>query len=140
MVSPIVLISGASGRSFGTGRIATNTESTPSAAQATIAPSERAIDVGAGVDHQEQADEGADHEDFAVREIQQVEHAEDQRVADRHQRVGRAEHQAVDQLLIDHAGRERCATPDIIGIAIWRRNGARRRPDRMPSQPIQSLR
>ena len=39
MVRPIVLISGASGRSFGTGRIATNTEITPSAAQATIAPS-----------------------------------------------------------------------------------------------------
>ena len=39
MVSPIVLISGASGRSFGTGRTATKTESTPSIAQAIIAPS-----------------------------------------------------------------------------------------------------
>ena len=79
-------------------------------------PGERAVNVGAGVDHQEQADEGADHEDFAMREIKQAQHAEDQRVADRHQRVGRAEHQAVDQLLVNHAGRERCAMR-IIGTA-----------------------
>ena len=106
MVRPIVLISGASGRSFGTGRIATNTEMHAERRAGDHRAEQRAVDVGAGVNHQEQADEGADHEDFAVREIQQVQHAEDQRVADRHQRVGGAEHQAVDQLLINHDGRE----------------------------------
>ena len=39
MVSPIVLISGASGRSLGTGRTDTNTAMRPSTPQAIIAPS-----------------------------------------------------------------------------------------------------
>ena len=65
---------------------------------------QRDIDVGAGVQDQKQPDEGANHEHFAVREIEQVEHAENQRVADRDQRIGSAEHQAIDQLLVNHVG------------------------------------
>src|SRR5882724_2853536 len=76
-----------------------------------------AVDACPRIDDQEQADEGADHEDFAMREIEQVENAEDQRVADRHQRVGGAKHQAVDQLLVNHAGRGCPILREIIGIA-----------------------
>src|SRR5262249_37484740 len=59
-----------------------------------------------------------DHEHFAVREIEQIEHAENQRVADRHQRVGSAEHETVDELLVEHVGGQcvdaakSCATRD----------------------------
>ena len=53
MVSPIVLISGASGRSLLTGRTATETAMMPSIAQAIMRAEQRAIDVGAAVDHQE---------------------------------------------------------------------------------------
>ena len=98
----MVLISGASGRFFGTGRTATKYASAPSDGAGDRGADQRHIDIGVEEGDDEQADEGADHEHFAVREIEQVEHAEDQRVADRHQRIGRAEHQAVDQLLVEH--------------------------------------
>jgi hypothetical protein len=55
------------------------------------------------VDHEEQPGERADHEYLAVREIEELQHAEDQRVADRDQGIRRPEHQAVDQLLVNHA-------------------------------------
>jgi hypothetical protein len=49
-----------------------------------------------------QPDEGADHENLAVREVHELEHPEHQRVADGHERVGSAQHQAVYQLLQKH--------------------------------------
>jgi hypothetical protein len=39
-----------------------------------------------------------------MREIEKVEHAENQRVPDRDQRIGSSEHQAVDELLVKHGG------------------------------------
>ncbi|WDT82677.1 MAG: hypothetical protein MPW14_14175 [Candidatus Manganitrophus sp.] len=42
---------------------------------------------------------GADHVDLAVGEVDQPHDAVDHRVAERHQRVHRAEREAVDQLL-----------------------------------------
>jgi hypothetical protein len=46
--------------------------------------------------------ERADHEDLAVGQMQHAQHAEDQRVPDRDERVHRAQHDAVDQLLEQH--------------------------------------
>src|SRR5262249_32162414 len=67
----------------------------------------RDIDVGVRVHDKKQPNKCADHENFAVREVEQVEHAEDQRVADRHQRIGGTEHQAVYELLVKHV--DQCA-------------------------------
>ena len=43
--------------------------------------------------------EGADHEDLAVGEVDELDDAVDHRVAERDQRVDRTEHEAVGQLL-----------------------------------------
>ncbi len=47
----------------------------------------------------------ADHENLTVSQVEQVQHAEDERVADRDQGVGAAEHQPVDELLGEHCAR-----------------------------------
>ena len=75
---------------------------TPSKAQIDHGSQHRDIDVRTAIDHQIKPGEGAHHEHFAVREIEQLQHAENQRIADGNQGVRRPEHQAVDQLLIDH--------------------------------------
>ena len=45
------------------------------------------------------ADEGADHEDVAVGEIDEAQDAIDHRVAQRDERVDRAERKSIDELL-----------------------------------------
>jgi glutamyl-tRNA reductase len=45
------------------------------------------------------AEEGADHEDIRVREVNEAQHAVDHRVAERDERVDGAERQAVEELL-----------------------------------------
>ena len=52
--------------------------------------------------HKLEAGERPHHEDFAVGEMQQAQHAKDQRIADGDQGVGAAEHHAVDELLQEH--------------------------------------
>ena len=49
---------------------------------------------------------GADHEHRAVRQVDDAEHAEDEREAEREERVDAAERQRVDELLFEH--RLRC--------------------------------
>jgi len=56
-------------------------------------------------ERQRQAHVGADHEDLAVGQVEQVQHAEDERVTDRDQGIGAAEHQPVDELLGEHCAR-----------------------------------
>ena len=87
-----------------TGRNATRSTTTPRAAAASMAPAERRPGREAG-ERQRQPDVGAHHEDLAVRQMEQVQHAEDERVADRDERVGAAEHQPVDELLDEHCAR-----------------------------------
>jgi hypothetical protein len=53
---------------------------------------------------QQQPGEGADRVDLAVREVDDVEHAEDQRESDRHQRIDETDRQAVDDLLQQDSG------------------------------------
>ncbi len=50
-----------------------------------------------------QADERAPHEHGAVRQVQNMMHAEDQREAEGEQRIDAADHERVQELLCDHA-------------------------------------
>ena len=52
--------------------------------------------------HHQQDDEGREHEEIGVREIQHAQHPEDERVADPDQRVDAAQREAVDELLSQH--------------------------------------
>ena len=52
--------------------------------------------------HDLQADERADHEHFAVREMQHPQDAEDQRIADGDEGIGAAQHHAIGELLYKH--------------------------------------
>src|SRR5258708_5691543 len=55
----------------------------------------------------EVADEGADHEDVGVREIDEAQHAIDHRVAKRDERIDGPEGQAVKELLKEFGQAER---------------------------------
>ena len=52
--------------------------------------------------HDLQAGKGADHQHFAVREMQEPQDAEYQRISDRNERVGAAKHHAIRELLRKH--------------------------------------
>ena len=54
---------------------------------------------------QRQTGVGADHEDLTMGQVEQVQHAENERITDRDQGVGAAEHQPVDELLGEHCAR-----------------------------------
>ena len=58
-----------------------------------------------GDQHEGQPDVRADHRDFPVREVQEVQHAEDQRVADGDEGIAAAQHQPIDDLLDERRDR-----------------------------------
>ena len=114
--TPSALISGAMRGALRNGRYAKRSITTPSTAQPAIAASVTStssaqigtigFDRAAEQLQRAEADERADHEDVAVREVQQLQDAVDERVAERDQRVDAAERQRVDGELDEgvHAG------------------------------------
>jgi hypothetical protein len=88
---------------FRSGRYARRSIKIPSAAHTSIAasitkippPSEGWPEISSGVKSRKRAD----HEDVAVREVDEPQHAIDERVADGDERIHRADGKAVDELL-----------------------------------------
>ena len=96
---PIVASSGAMRGAFCSGRSAKRSMSMPSSAAAGHDARERQGQRRSEARDRQPADVGADHVDRAVREIDQVRDAVDQRQADRQQRIDIADDEAIDRVV-----------------------------------------
>src|SRR5437773_3907348 len=84
------------------------------------------------------ADEGAHDEDLGVREVDELEHPVDHRVAQRNQRVHEAEDDAVEEDLREDAEEERVVhtLETRGGPGAFRDRASRPAPRRLPSRPL----